>query len=290
MEARFLKGALEQAGQARPRLRRPARSGRPPRPRARLRSRRARAVAVGADAAVVPPRARGGDGCRRPRRRRLAAEPRVPVRVRGGARLPHPPRRHAGDRKSRGAQLAAILGRNSALLLSDGTRALLLSQAAELLLDHGVDLTDAAHKLSSRLPKIISVPFDNTASHSVLQATMGDLAAAVRAARPVPLADRAEWEAQRRRRPRALWERAMQRAGSRKGSRRGSADDPPFGVVVGGGDDAAAAAALLRRRRPCSTSPTLCPAPSCGRSESCLPTSRAPRRAPPSSSSTAVCD
>ena len=137
--------------------------------------------------------------------------------------------------------------------LSDGTRARLLSQAAELLLDHGVDLTDAAHKLSSRLPKIISVPFDNTASHSVLQATMGDLAAAVRAARPVPLADRAEWEAQRRRRPRALWERAMQRAGSRKGSRRGSADDPPFGVVVGGGDDAAAAAALLRRRRPCPT-------------------------------------
>ena len=156
----------------------------------------------------------------------------------------------------------------SAPRLCDGTRARVLSQAAELLLDHGVDLTDAAHKLSSRLPKIISVPFDNTASHSVLQATMGDLAAAVRAARPVPLADRAEWEAQRRRRPRALWERAMQRAGSRKGSRRGR-------PTTRRSASSSAAATTRRRRRRCSCggggrvppSPTLCPAPSCGRSE-----------------------
>ena len=48
--------------------------------------------------------------------------------------------------------------------------------AASLLSSHGIDLEDAAYKLSVRIPSIISKDFNSHASRNILAATMHDIA------------------------------------------------------------------------------------------------------------------
>ena len=67
------------------------------------------------------------------------------------------------------------------------------ASAAQLLDEHGHTLEDAAWKLSSVLPQVISVPLDPFASRAVLAATVHDTVEAMRAARRGQLPDKAEW-------------------------------------------------------------------------------------------------
>ena len=76
--------------------------------------------------------------------------------------------------------------------------------ADALLVEHGHDLVQAAYKLSSRLPKVISVHLDTCASRNILNATVQDLVAAMRHAVPLPLpVTFEEWVKMRDRRGRA---------------------------------------------------------------------------------------
>ena len=70
--------------------------------------------------------------------------------------------------------------------------------ASATLAKHGVDVHDAAWKLSCTLPAIISVAFNPSASQAVLSATVNDIADAVRKARPLenPVS-REEWSRRR---------------------------------------------------------------------------------------------
>ena len=65
--------------------------------------------------------------------------------------------------------------------------------AGDLLREHGVDLTDAAFKLSNTLPKIISIKLELGASKNVLSATLDDVAAAIKEATLPRLPDKGEW-------------------------------------------------------------------------------------------------
>lgn len=47
--------------------------------------------------------------------------------------------------------------------------------ASALLKEHGVDMVDAAYKLSNRVPKVISVEFNTHASRNVLDASLDDI-------------------------------------------------------------------------------------------------------------------
>ena len=77
------------------------------------------------------------------------------------------------------------------------------ASAAQLLDEHGHTLEDAAWKLSSVLPQVISVPLDPFASRAVLAATVHDTVEAMRAARRGQLPDKTEW-LRSRERPAAL--------------------------------------------------------------------------------------
>ena len=73
---------------------------------------------------------------------------------------------------------------------------------ADAVLDEvlgGVNLTEVAYKLSSRLPKVISVRLDTYASRSMLSATLADLQAAMRDAKPLgtPTLPFEEWASKR---------------------------------------------------------------------------------------------
>ena len=52
--------------------------------------------------------------------------------------------------------------------------------AGEVLKEHGVDIKDVAFKLSSRVPKIISIEFNSCASRNIITATFNDIAENVR--------------------------------------------------------------------------------------------------------------
>ena len=67
-------------------------------------------------------------------------------------------------------------------------------RATALLAQNGVtDLVDASYKLSCTLPKVISIPFDPSASRNVLRGTITDIAEAMSHARTLPLPDREAW-------------------------------------------------------------------------------------------------
>jgi len=71
-------------------------------------------------------------------------------------------------------------------------------RATALLAQNGVtDLVDAAYKLSSTLPKVISIPFDPSASRNVLRGTITDIAEAMSHARTLPLPDKDAWHTSR---------------------------------------------------------------------------------------------
>ena len=69
--------------------------------------------------------------------------------------------------------------------------------ASELLISHGFELRDAAWRLSSVVPKIISVDFATGASRNVLNATLADLKETMQSATAVPLPDKEAWLASR---------------------------------------------------------------------------------------------
>ena len=77
---------------------------------------------------------------------------------------------------------------------------LLDPSSAQLLSEHRINLVDAAFKLSTRIPKVISVQLDTCGSRNMLNATVADLISAMRAAKPVPLPSREEWLEQRAKR------------------------------------------------------------------------------------------
>ena len=67
-------------------------------------------------------------------------------------------------------------------------------RATALLAQNGVtDLVDASYKLSCTLPKVISIPFDPSASRNVLRGTITDIAEAMSHARTLPLPDKDAW-------------------------------------------------------------------------------------------------
>ena len=71
-------------------------------------------------------------------------------------------------------------------------------RATALLAQNGVtDLVDAAYKLSCTLPKVISIPFDPSASRNVLRGTITDIAEAMSHARTLPLPDKDTWHTSR---------------------------------------------------------------------------------------------
>jgi hypothetical protein len=66
--------------------------------------------------------------------------------------------------------------------------------ACDLLRQNGVEPLDAAFKLSATVPQIISVPFNSSASSSMIQASLSDIVAAMNVAKPtVAPTDRAAW-------------------------------------------------------------------------------------------------
>ena len=70
--------------------------------------------------------------------------------------------------------------------------------AAAVLAEHGVELIEAAHKLSLVVPKIISIHLDAYSSRHHIAATMQQLVEAIRHARPLPLStSQAAWLASR---------------------------------------------------------------------------------------------
>jgi len=69
--------------------------------------------------------------------------------------------------------------------------------ASELLISHGFELRDAAWRLSSVVPKIISVDFATGASRNVLNATLADLKETMQRATAVALPDKEAWLAAR---------------------------------------------------------------------------------------------
>ena len=74
---------------------------------------------------------------------------------------------------------------------------LLPSNQAEALTALGIDLLDAAYKLSNTLPAIISVALNMNESRGRLRATLDDVVEAMEKARPSELPDRDEWLASR---------------------------------------------------------------------------------------------
>ena len=70
--------------------------------------------------------------------------------------------------------------------------------AAQLLIDMGIDPVDVAYRLSDCLPNIISTNFNPNASEKILQASLEDLADAMRKASPIaPSMGKEEWLANR---------------------------------------------------------------------------------------------
>lgn len=68
-----------------------------------------------------------------------------------------------------------------------------------LLVDHGVQPSDAARKLSATLPKMISTPFNPSASKNVLHSTLEDVVEQIRKAKPLEVSAEAEESFHRRR-------------------------------------------------------------------------------------------
>ena len=63
-----------------------------------------------------------------------------------------------------------------------------------MLRNEGVDPLDVAYKLSSVLPKIISIKFDSSGSANTIHASLLDIVAAVQSAKAVPIAKtREQW-------------------------------------------------------------------------------------------------
>jgi hypothetical protein len=66
--------------------------------------------------------------------------------------------------------------------------------ACDLLRSEGVDPVDAAFKLSSVLPSVISLPFNSSASSNAIQAALADIAEGIRTAALAPITkNKAEW-------------------------------------------------------------------------------------------------
>ena len=66
--------------------------------------------------------------------------------------------------------------------------------ACTMLRNEGVDPLDVAYKLSSVLPKIISIKFDSSGSANNINAALLDIVAAVQSAKAVPIAKtREQW-------------------------------------------------------------------------------------------------
>jgi hypothetical protein len=66
--------------------------------------------------------------------------------------------------------------------------------ACDLLRQNGVEPLDAAFKLSTTLPQIISMPFNSSATSNAISASLSDIVAAMNTAKPtVPPTDRAAW-------------------------------------------------------------------------------------------------
>ena len=63
-----------------------------------------------------------------------------------------------------------------------------------MLRNEGVDPLDVAYKLSSVLPKIISIKFDSSGSANTIHASLLDIVAAIQSAKAVPIAKtREQW-------------------------------------------------------------------------------------------------
>ena len=63
-----------------------------------------------------------------------------------------------------------------------------------MLRNEGVDPLNVAYKLSSVLPKIISIKFDSSGSANTIHASLLDIVAAVQSAKAVPIAKtREQW-------------------------------------------------------------------------------------------------
>ena len=69
--------------------------------------------------------------------------------------------------------------------------------ATALLDQHGVPLLDVTWKLSSMIPRVISIGFSPSASRNVLSATISDIVEAIRNARPLSLEPKEEWQRRR---------------------------------------------------------------------------------------------
>ena len=65
--------------------------------------------------------------------------------------------------------------------------------AEKLLASKGVDLADAAWKLSSVLPQIISIELNRNASRAILKATVADIVSAMGSAEALSPSDKEEW-------------------------------------------------------------------------------------------------
>ena len=70
--------------------------------------------------------------------------------------------------------------------------------AAQLLIEHGVDPVDVAHRLSTVLPSIVSTDFNPNGSSNAINASMLDLQAAMARATPFPMTtSKEDWLAKR---------------------------------------------------------------------------------------------
>ena len=102
--------------------------------------------------------------------------------------------------------------------------------ATEVLKDNGVDITEVAYKLSSRLPNIISIEYNSCASRNVLTATIADIADNIKrcldASYETPaLPTRSEWETSRAANPYEVDDTAHQNSRTQKKTQHGVVTD-----------------------------------------------------------------
>ena len=98
--------------------------------------------------------------------------------------------------------------------------------ASAILKECGIDLEDAAFKLSTRVPKVISIGLNTSASTNVLKGTIDDLLSAMRNAKPTPLPQsREEWMAAR-----IVRRREAAKAAAAAAPKRREAVPPPLAI------------------------------------------------------------
>jgi hypothetical protein len=130
--------------------------------------------------------------------------------------------------------------------------------ACDLLRQNGVEPLDAAFKLSTAVPNIISLPFNSSGSTNAIRASLLDIVAAMNAVKPIAQAtDRQEWMKRRSAAAAKVAEVVHEHGGSPSGAAAAAAPDPAATAAPAAAPDAAASAAPTAVSGPALIPPTV---------------------------------